>query len=158
MAVKFKDSFHVYVYIIVVVVLIYYPDHSNGAQYLVGGEDYKWSIPLTNDFYTNWSSSHAFVVGDTLLFDYDPELHNLFQVSGREFKDCTADQAFNVYHSPASVRLMEQGVFYYVCTVLNYCSLGQKLMVSVVKSPPPPAASPSSPTPSPLVLEPFLQD
>lgn len=94
------------------------------------------------------------------MFDYDPELHNLFQVSGREFKSCTADQPFNVYESPASVPLIEQGVFYYVCTVLNYCSLGQKLMVSVEKSlpSPPPAASPSSPTPSPLVSESLLQD
>lgn len=94
------------------------------------------------------------------VFDYDPELHNLFQVSGREFKSCTADQAFNIYDGPASVPLIEQGVFYYVCTVLNYCSLGQKLMVSVDKSspPPPPATSPSSPTPSPLVSESLLQD
>lgn len=65
MAAKFWDSFHVCVYI-VVAVLIHNPDHSNAAQYLVGGEDYKWSIPLTNDFYTNWSSAHSFVVGDTL--------------------------------------------------------------------------------------------
>lgn len=65
MAAKFWDSFHVCVYI-VVAVLIQNPDHSNAAQYLVGGEDYKWSIPLTNDFYTNWSSAHSFVVGDTL--------------------------------------------------------------------------------------------
>lgn len=76
-----KCSFHVLVYI-VVAVLIYNPDHSDGAQYLVGGEDYKWSIPLTNDFYTNWSSSHSFVVGDTLCMFLTLQLYfcrlNLF--------------------------------------------------------------------------------
>ncbi|WOG92036.1 hypothetical protein DCAR_0311292 [Daucus carota subsp. sativus] len=153
---KIRNSFQMCAYIVVVAgtVLVYNPDHSNGAQYLVGGENYKWSIPLTNDFYTNWSSSHSFVVGDTLLFDYDPELHNLFQVSGREFKACTADQPFSVYTGPANVLLMEEGVFYYVCTILNYCSLGQKLMVAVEerRPSPPPAASPGSPAPAASVL------
>ena len=45
---------------------------SFGLEYIVG--DSFWSIPTTNDFYTNWSSSHFFQTGDTLCKSNDLSL------------------------------------------------------------------------------------
>ncbi|XP_027155504.1 cucumber peeling cupredoxin-like [Coffea eugenioides] len=81
---------------------------SFGLEYIVG--DSFWSIPTTNDFYTNWSSSHFFQTGDTLYFDFDSGLHNVMEVSRREYESCSADNPFKVlWDGPASVALMEEG-------------------------------------------------
>nr|XP_027072101.1 early nodulin-16-like [Coffea arabica] len=81
---------------------------SFGLEYIVG--DSFWSIPTTNDFYTNWSSSHFFQTGDTLCFDFDSGLHNVMEMSRREYESCSVDNPFKVFWDGlASVALMEEG-------------------------------------------------
>ncbi|CAH9147419.1 unnamed protein product [Cuscuta epithymum] len=112
------------------------------VEHRVGGEEWGWTIPPHHHFYGNWSSSRSFRPGDTLLFDFDPVFYNLIQVSNREYDACTANQPFQAFtdHAPPLIiPLRESGVFYYLCSLLNYCSLGLKLNVSV-----------QPPTPSPL--------
>ncbi|XP_059669093.1 mavicyanin-like [Cornus florida] len=121
---------------------------SYALQHIVG--DSAWSIPSTPHFYTNWSSSHSFCVGDTLLFDFESELHNVMQVSAREYESCTADYAFRTFTSgPATVPLIEKGVFYFVCSFSNYCTLGQKVTITVSKWSP--GSAPTSPPSPPSV-------
>nr|XP_027102576.1 cucumber peeling cupredoxin-like [Coffea arabica] len=116
---------------------------SFGLEYIVG--DSFWSIPTTNDFYTNWSSSHFFQTGDTLYFDFDSGLHNVMEVSRREYESCSADNPFKVFwDGPARVALMEEGVFYFVCSIANYCALGQKLSVAVHSEKNSPHSAPTS--------------
>ena len=162
---------------------------SFGLEYIVG--DSFWSIPTTNDFYTNWSSSHFFQTGDTLCksndlslvqieiresiisilgyntlilalirgffcfcfsffwgyadFDFDSGLHNVMEMSRREYESCSADNPFKVlWDGPASVALMEEGVFYFVCSIANYCALGQKLSVPVHSEKNSPHSAPTS--------------
>ncbi|KAL8533321.1 hypothetical protein ACS0TY_009639 [Phlomoides rotata] len=103
---------------------------SEGVQHIVG--DSIWSIPPTNDFYTNWSSSYSFQIGDTLYFDFDSGLYNVIQVSRGEFDDCTGNQPYEAaMDGPAILPLSLKGVFYYVCNVSNYCALGLKVSVIV---------------------------
>ncbi|KAL8518213.1 hypothetical protein ACS0TY_009546 [Phlomoides rotata] len=109
---------------------------SEGVQHIVG--DSIWSIPPTNDFYTNWSSSYSFQIGDTLYFDFDSGLYNVIQVSRGEFDDCTGNQPYEAaMDGPAILPLSLKGVFYYVCNVSNYCALGLKSYHSGTSSPSP---------------------
>nr|XP_027118571.1 40S ribosomal protein S13-like [Coffea arabica] len=68
---------------------------SFGLEYIVG--DSFWSIPTTNDFYTNW-------------FDFDSGLHNVMEMSRREYESCSVDNPFKVFWDGlASVALMKEG-------------------------------------------------
>ncbi|XP_010031324.1 cucumber peeling cupredoxin-like [Eucalyptus grandis] len=127
---------------------------SNGLQYKVGGS--IWSIPPYPTYYSNWSSSHHFLVGDILVFEFESGFYNVMQVSRREYKACTADNPFRSFHAgPARVPLIEKGMFYFICSVSYYCSLGQKVEVAVyhpvpviVRPPPVPATVTTTPAPS----------
>ncbi|EYU33143.1 hypothetical protein MIMGU_mgv1a020289mg, partial [Erythranthe guttata] len=89
-------------------------------QHIVG--DSIWSIPPTNHFYTNWSSSYSFHTGDSLYFDFDSGLYNVIQVPRGEFDSCIGDQPLDAFmDGPATVRLPRKG-----------CELGVKVSVVVV--------------------------
>ncbi|KAL2526060.1 Blue copper protein [Abeliophyllum distichum] len=108
---------------------------SFGLQYIVG--DSIWSIPPTNHFYTNWSSSYTFRTGDTLYFDFDSPFYNLIEVSRGELESCTANQPYKAFmEGPATLPLMQKGVFYFICNVSNYCALGLKVSVTVEQNSP----------------------
>ncbi|KAI3470662.1 hypothetical protein Pfo_027325 [Paulownia fortunei] len=118
---------------------------SYGLQHIVG--DSIWSIPPTNDFYTNWSSSYSFQIGDTLYFDFDSGLYNVIEVSRGEFDSCSRNQAFKAFmEGPAIFPLSRKGVFYFICNVSNYCALGQKVSVIVDQN----SMDSRSPSPSPV--------
>ncbi|CAL9080212.1 Plastocyanin-like domain [Musa troglodytarum] len=116
-------------------------------QHLVG--DSIWSIPPSNEFYSNWASNRSFAVGDDLVFRFELGFYDVVQVSRREFDSCSADNAFRSFLvGPATVSLNEEGVFYFLCSFGNYCLLGQKLSVTVQRLLPPTGASPSSTPPA----------
>ncbi|KZV55260.1 cucumber peeling cupredoxin-like [Dorcoceras hygrometricum] len=130
-----------------VVLLVLMDDTSYGLQHIVG--DSIWSIPPANAFYTNWSSSHSFHVGDTLYFDFDSGFYNVIEVSRGEYDSCGTNQPFKAFmDGPAIIDLTEKGVFYFVCNISNYCSLGQKVSV-IVEEKSKKIAPNSSPSPSP---------
>ncbi|XAR53540.1 hypothetical protein NMG60_11022136 [Bertholletia excelsa] len=126
---------------------------SSALQHKVGNS--VWSIPPTKDFYANWSSSRSFLVGDSLVFEFDSELHNVMQVSRRDYDNCDAGHPLRVFDGgPTTVPLIEQGLFYYICGLSNYCSLGQKLVVAVTvhrASSPNSSATPIPPPPLPAL-------
>ncbi|KAJ4849630.1 hypothetical protein Tsubulata_017739 [Turnera subulata] len=123
-------------------------DASFGLCYRVG--DSLWSIPPYPDFYTSWSSSHTFYVGDSLVFEFDSEFFNVLQVPRLDYDSCTTFNPMKILTvGPATVTLSEAGVFYYICNISNYCHLGQKVSVVVHKRSMnyPPSPSPSSSAP-----------
>ncbi|XP_008801679.3 umecyanin-like [Phoenix dactylifera] len=118
------------------------------TDHIVG--DSIWTIPPSNDFYSNWSQNKSFNVGDSLVFRFEMGLYNVVQVSKREFDSCSAENPFRtILTGPVTIDLKEEGILYFICSFGNYCLLGQKLFVSVQRPPPPPPpAKSSSPTSS----------
>ncbi|CAM8980909.1 unnamed protein product [Rhodiola kirilowii] len=103
---------------------------SAATKYRVG--DGLWSIPPHPSFYSNWSSSCAFMVGDSLIFEFDSQYYDLIQVSGREHEDCTSSNPFRTFGvSPAVIKFVEEGVFYFTSSIGNYCLLGLRVAVTV---------------------------
>ncbi|XP_042521315.1 mavicyanin-like [Macadamia integrifolia] len=135
--------------VILVIAVAWWLPWADGLQQRVG--DSIWSIPAYRDFYTNWSSSQSFQIGDTLVFDFQSDFHNVLQVSRIEYEDCTADNPFqSFWYGPATVPLVQVGVYYFICSVGNYCVLGQKVSVTVHPTSPTLPSPPPSPSPPPL--------
>ncbi|GER54971.1 early nodulin-like protein 1 [Striga asiatica] len=110
-------------------------------QHVVG--DSIWSIPPTHDFYSNWSTSYSFHVGDTLYFDFDSGFYDVNLVLRGEFDSCSGAHAVRAFvEGPVFFRLSRKGAFYFVCGVSNYCSLGMKVSVVVDDRSESPSSSP----------------
>lgn len=89
------------------------------------------------------------------VFDFEPELYNLMQVTTLDYQNCRANNPIKVlYAGPATIVYNEPGVFYYLCNLSNYCDLGQKISVVVHHKNFPPAPAPAAPSTQPLT--PFL--
>ncbi|XP_024046882.1 blue copper protein-like isoform X2 [Citrus sinensis] len=92
---------------IVVVAAVICFGSSYGLRYWVG--DSVWSIPPTPNFYNDWSSSHLFRIGDSIVFDFETELYNLMQVTALDYQTCKANNPIKVLNSgPATIALNEQ--------------------------------------------------
>ncbi|KAL0715071.1 hypothetical protein Bca4012_022050 [Brassica carinata] len=112
----------------------------------VGGSA-GWTTLVKVD-YQKWTSSDIFTAGDSLLFVYNTQFHNVKQVGRRDFLSCNATSALTTYTSGSdTVALKTPGHYYFLCGFPGHCQAGQKLHVLVVAT----TASPSfSPDPSPI--------
>lgn len=67
------------------------------------------------------------------VFLFRTGAHNIIEVNEEEFKNCTQDNAIDMYYDgPITIELVKAGTFYYYCGVGIHCELGQKLKVTVV--------------------------
>ncbi|XVE73131.1 hypothetical protein DITRI_Ditri11bG0092900 [Diplodiscus trichospermus] len=115
---------------------------SLGAVHKVG--DSKGWTSLGNIDYSKWASTKSFHVGDSLLFEYNSQFHNVKQVPHNDFQSCNATSAIASYTSGSdSVPLKRPGHFYFLCGVPGHCQAGQKVDVLVTATSVGPSASPS---------------
>ena len=83
-------------------------------------------------------------MGDSLVFEYDPIINDVTQVSGGlEYEFCDLSSPKAVYNTGHEVvTLTEPGFHYFITSNQEQCVLGHKLEVLVVQDP-------SSPVPPP---------
>ncbi|MCO5573733.1 hypothetical protein L7F22_027507 [Adiantum nelumboides] len=102
------------------------------------GEDNGWVVGVVN--YTLWTSTYTFHVGDFLEFNYLREFHNVLEVTEASYTRCHASNAMSLHtDGKTRIQLKEPKTYYFICGVVNHCSLGQKLHVlvlSTLSSPP----------------------
>ncbi|XP_038887357.1 mavicyanin-like [Benincasa hispida] len=119
------------------------------------GDSAGWTTLIPVD-YAKWASSKQFHVGDSLLFKYNTEFHNVLQVTQEQFKSCNSSSPVASYNSGAdSIVLKRPGTFYYLCGFPGHCQVGQKVEVKVTAGSSSaligPASGPGpSPSPSPM--------
>ncbi|XP_031099920.1 mavicyanin-like [Ipomoea triloba] len=108
----------------------------------VAGEVYKvgdaaaWTIGGID--YHQWASCRAFHVGDILIFEYNPEGHNVMRVGREDYKSCNTASPIATYASGNdSIRIMGPGHYYYICGFEGHCQGGQKVDIRVFKVPQP---------------------
>ncbi|GLJ11999.1 hypothetical protein SUGI_0181740 [Cryptomeria japonica] len=120
------------------------------ATYTVGGST-GWAVPTANTLYTSWASSNTFKVGDSLVFNFATNAHDVRQVTKTNYDSCNSTGALQTYATgPATVNLTASGPHYYLCSYPGHCSGGQKLSITVSAASPSPSPSPAtSPAPSP---------
>nr|XP_043611500.1 blue copper protein-like [Erigeron canadensis] len=115
-----------------------------GVVYKVG-DDAGWTN-IGHVDYKTWAATKLFQVGDTILFRYDKEFHNVVRVTYHNFVTCNGTTPYNTLTSGNdSFPIKFPGHYYFICTVPDHCQAGQKVDIRV-----PPAGARSSPSPSPI--------
>ncbi|GLJ11998.1 hypothetical protein SUGI_0181730 [Cryptomeria japonica] len=101
------------------------------TSYTVGGS-YGWIVPSRNKLYDNWAANKTFKVGDSLVFNFTANAHNVLQVTKTNYDNCSATSPLQTYlTAPATVNLTASGPHYYICGFPGHCLLGQKLAITV---------------------------
>ncbi|KAG5559457.1 hypothetical protein RHGRI_009107 [Rhododendron griersonianum] len=107
------------------------------------GDGLGWTIPPGGKIaYSVWADKETFEVGDTLVFNWNGT-HDVARVSTKEeFDNCTANNVTGTIQtaSPANFTLDTNVTHYFICTINNHCSLGQKVKITFGNSASPLAA------------------
>ena len=125
------------------------------------GDRVGWTVPPGGAaFYVNWTAGKTFAVGDSLVFNFQTDVHDVERVPKRSFDICSDDNEIGdtIESGPATIVLKEPGEHYYISTENQDCQLGQKLAINVTAtrsngpvtsiSAPPTSGPTSGPTPS----------
>ncbi|CAH9128280.1 unnamed protein product [Cuscuta epithymum] len=136
-----------------------------GTKVYKVGEEVGWNnCTKVNDFYSQWSASKYFQVGDVLVFRFNPSNDNVFRVTAEDFTACTAPSPIGLPTDGIEAFTLDTpGPAYFICSIPGRCQAGQKLQV-FVHSNLAPAPSPSqlaanqpqlppAPAPSPVSLQ-----
>ncbi|CAH8273525.1 unnamed protein product [Arabidopsis lyrata] len=103
----------------------------SGNIYKVG-DSKRWSV-YDSEFYYQWSKEKQFHVGDSLLFEYNNEVNDVFEISGDlEFLYCDPISPVAVHKTGHDlIKLTEPGIHYFISSEPGHCEAGLKLQVVV---------------------------
>ncbi|KAK4257931.1 hypothetical protein QN277_007454 [Acacia crassicarpa] len=115
-----------------------------GAVYKVG-DSAGWTT-LGKVDYKNWASSKNIIVGDTIIFEYNPQYHNVMRVTNETYKSCNVSEGtpletFNSGND--SIKINSYGHHYFICGIPGHCQEGLKIDVNVIR-----VSATKTPTPS----------
>ncbi|XP_016433657.1 cucumber peeling cupredoxin [Nicotiana tabacum] len=113
----------------------------------VVGDNIGWTIPNSGaSVYTTWAAGKTFMVGDTLVFNFEKDQHDVLQVPKASFDGCSSQNAIGsaIMSVPANITLDSAGDHYYICTFGRHCQNGQKLAITVSSTGTPGANPPTS--------------
>ncbi|KAF0897041.1 hypothetical protein E2562_031774 [Oryza meyeriana var. granulata] len=98
------------------------------AETHVVGDSKGWGFSIA---YDSWTSGKVFAAGDTLVFNYQPGVHNAVAVSAAEYRSCKVrNSADSAATAAGSAKLdLKKGVNYFICGVPGHCAAGMKLRV-----------------------------
>ncbi|KAI9115092.1 hypothetical protein K1719_014105 [Acacia pycnantha] len=119
---------------------------SYGAVYKVG-DSAGWTT-IGNINYKKWSAIKNFQVGDTIIFEYNSQFHNVMRVTHEMYKSCNASSPLATFSTGNdTIVIQNHGHHFFFCGVPGHCQAGQKVDINVPKVS---ATSSEAPTPSAL--------
>ncbi|KAM0846907.1 hypothetical protein ACQ4PT_055408 [Festuca glaucescens] len=112
------------------------------AEVFTVGDAAGWTLKYPS----TWTDGKIFVVGDSLMFMYPTDKHTVVEVGGADFRACNVTgNALGTWNSGSdTVTLDKAGRRWFICSVGPHCSLGMKLLVTVVDATAQAPASPPS--------------
>ncbi|CAH8272316.1 unnamed protein product [Arabidopsis lyrata] len=126
---------------------------SEAAVYKVG-DSAGWTT-IANVDYKLWASTKTFHIGDTVLFEYNPQFHNVMRVTHPMYRSCNTSKPISTFTTGNdSITLTNHGHHFFFCGVPGHCLAGQKLDLNVLlpasstplSDPPTSSSSPPSTT------------
>ncbi|CAI9118517.1 OLC1v1020099C1 [Oldenlandia corymbosa var. corymbosa] len=120
---------------------------SVGAVYKVG-DSAGWTT-IGNVDYKAWAATKSFQVGDIILFEYNPQFHNVMQVTHPQYQACNASSPIATHTTGNdSITITNHGHHFFLCGVPGHCQSGQKVDINVLRVPlaPTPSETPSPPS------------
>ncbi|XP_009761916.1 mavicyanin-like [Nicotiana tabacum] len=125
---------------------------TKGEVYKVG-DSTGWT-DIGHFDYKSWSASKNFRVGDSIVFEYNKQFHNVVRVTHKNFDACNAATTYSTFNTGNDTFVIRRpGHFYFICSFPGHCQNGQKVDIRVpkpTKSSSSPSSSPSSKPNSPL--------
>ncbi|KAF3332996.1 mavicyanin [Carex littledalei] len=119
--------------VVALVVLLGLAGSSAGAVYKVG-DSAGWTT-MGNVNYGLWASKQTIAVGDTAVFTYNKNFHNLLEVSKADYQSCNAASPIATYATGNdSIVLKSAGPRYFLCGFPGHCAAGQKVVINVKKT------------------------
>ncbi|KAG9456453.1 hypothetical protein H6P81_000961 [Aristolochia fimbriata] len=112
------------------------------------GESAGWTVGAANMDYKAWAASKTFRVGDTIVFEYNKQFHNVLQVNQSDFRSCNASSPIASHTSGNdSIAIKRKGHYFFICGFPGHCAGGQKVDIRVVAVVSAPAAAPTTSPP-----------
>ncbi|CAN1138662.1 unnamed protein product [Linum perenne] len=93
--------------------------------YIVGDED-GWD--LTNDMEA-WPQGKTFYAGDTLVFKYDLQYHNVVVTDQVGHDTCTVTKNSKIYDSEDDHIQLRYGQNFFISSLNNDCPAGMKMAI-----------------------------
>ncbi|CAN1186156.1 Blue copper protein 1b [Linum perenne] len=146
MAALFTSNKRMVVLMVAVVVAVAGLVPTTLAVKYVVGDDAGWTNSGVVD-YKVWAEGKKFFVGDSLVFNYVVDKHNVMKVNATDFQACTKPLAGPppLTSGKDEVPLLTSGKKWYICGAPNHCASGQKLVITVSDGAASPAPTPNSP-------------
>ncbi|KAH9323726.1 hypothetical protein KI387_018365 [Taxus chinensis] len=108
------------------------------------GDKAGWIVGPVN--YTTWAASNQFHVGDTIVFSYNKQFHNVLEVTKGNFDKCTSAGPLASYNDGNTTMVLKKaGAHYYICGFPGHCVAGQKVEITVLQA--------ASPAPNTVTLK-----
>ncbi|KAG8500249.1 hypothetical protein CXB51_004460 [Gossypium anomalum] len=97
---------------------------AQATTYTVGGTG-GWAINVAG-----WTKDKRFKAGDTLVFKYNPSIHNVVAVNRAGYSSCTTPKGAKVYQSGKDQIKLVKGQNYFICNYAGHCQAGMKIAVT----------------------------
>ncbi|KAJ9182086.1 hypothetical protein P3X46_006116 [Hevea brasiliensis] len=121
----------------------------DAAIYKVG-DSAGWTT-IGNIDYKGWAATKTFQVGDTIVFEYNPQFHNVMRVTHAMYRACNASAPLATYTTGNdSITIKTRGHHFFFCGVPGHCQAGQKVDINLPRNEEDLAPTPSASTSSTL--------
>ncbi|KAK8564383.1 hypothetical protein V6N13_005388 [Hibiscus sabdariffa] len=99
-------------------------EFAQAATYTVGGAG-GWTFNTAG-----WPKGKRFKAGDTLVFNYNPSIHNVVAVNKAGYDSCSTPKGAKVYRSGKDQVKLAKGQNYFICNFAGHCQAGMKIAVT----------------------------
>ncbi|KAK1696571.1 hypothetical protein QYE76_013268 [Lolium multiflorum] len=97
------------------------------AKEWIVGDDKGWSLGVSG-----WEKGKNFSSGDVLVFNYDPKMHNVLEVSTGEYESCKFIGVPSRRYNSGHDRIQLLGTLAsYVCETPVHCDRGMKIHIPI---------------------------
>ncbi|KAH6821194.1 Cupredoxin superfamily protein [Perilla frutescens var. hirtella] len=115
------------------------------------GDSAGWTTIANVDYY-HWALTKSFQLGDVIVFEYNPQFHNVMRVTHAEYKACNASSPISTYTTGNdSITIDTRGHHFFICGVPGHCQAGQKVDINVPRAPSVAPSESGSASPAPAL-------
>ncbi|KAK8522307.1 hypothetical protein V6N13_115283 [Hibiscus sabdariffa] len=96
-------------------------ESARSATFTVGGNG-GWNFNAAG-----WTKGKRFRAGDTLVFNYNPSIHNVVAVNRAGYAACKAPKGAKVFSSGKDQIKLRKGQNLFICNFIGHCQAGMKI-------------------------------